>query len=111
MKATEIKSKMTQGEWKNLKNPIHSAEYIGVAQNVPTVCVVSAKNPNKEANAAAITTAVNNTYGKGVDPEAVESLLYELKHTLSMLERNDVTEGIKIARIENIKTAIARAEI
>jgi len=42
-------------------------------------------NTESEANAAAIVTAVNNTYHKGINPEAVPDMLDALKMALQTL--------------------------
>ncbi len=60
MDYNETKKNMTQGEWSSENMP----EYV----------------PGKEmeANMEATCTAINNTYGKGINPEAVGELRYAI---------------------------------
>ena len=43
-------------------------------------------NPKRDSNAAAIVTAVNNTYGKGYDPECMEEMYRELQNIVDCNE-------------------------
>ncbi len=66
MKYAEIKKNMTQGDWEIDNLAIRDSIY-------PQFCIATVNNnlENWEINQEAITTAVNNTYVKGIDPEAV----------------------------------------
>lgn len=131
MDAKTIKEQMTKGEWKPsfteypknpkkiydgvcviLDNHFSGGQFIEkiVDTVLPDSDEVYAKiHQNIEADVHAITTAVNNTYGKGLNPEVYEDVVNGLDWALSMLnELNDYTnhhgftlskEALKKARI------------
>ncbi len=70
MKYAEIKEGMTQGEWEIDNLAIRDSIY-------PQFCIATVNNnlENWEINQEAITTAIKNTYGKGINPEAVPKLV------------------------------------
>lgn len=97
MKYAEIKEKMTQGEWEIQQlNHIDGDLWLQVGYKDPYDKhswgpVVEIKyhvwpEATQWANAHAITTAVNNTYGKGIDPEAVEGLIKALERLVSVTD-------------------------
>ena len=91
MEYKEIKKAMTQKEWDSENMP----EYV----------------PGKEmeANIEATCAAINNTYGKGINPEAVGDLLGFLKLLVKVIDGDmgPMTCGIAIG---SARAAITRAE-
>lgn len=79
-----MNTKHTQGEWEVAErfNIIADGEYVGDTYQ-PYIT-----DEKCEANAKAIVTAVNNTYGKGINPEAVPDLLGALR-TLLQVNHHD----------------------
>ncbi len=73
MEFKEIKEKMTQGEWqaKLSEDPQWTVMEAGTDWGF----IVITQQRNDEANANAIAIAVNNTYVKGINPEAVGDLV------------------------------------
>lgn len=64
----------------------------------------------QKANAEAIITAVNNTYGAGINPEAVPDMLKALKEAKRMYESVQPAGGWQ-GVYESIKSAINDAKI
>lgn len=64
---------------------------------------------NTEANAAAIVLAINNTYGKGINPEAVEELVNQLRQYVEFIEREPVRP--RNSFYHDFKKALAAAEL
>ncbi len=106
-------SKITQGEWKVIKNNSNpestrstgikaSRIWIGsmyfIADHPALICEES------EANAEAICKAVNNTYGKGIDPEKIGELLFMGK----MLVRG-LNHSTKISEMRNMINTFSEA--
>ncbi len=77
----ENKQLPTQGEWK-VSDPKYN--FIDIEVDGRRVCVIVNDEEdcdNKDrANAHAISTAINNTYQKGIDPGKVPSILQALKN-------------------------------
>jgi len=115
MKYAEIKQKMTQGEWKHhfdggegvclfpdTEDKRESMKFIGII-NGRTLSIV-------EANAHAIVTAVNNTYVKGIDPEAVEKLIEACKEALRVPPGRVRTYNLKTSVLNKLEQALAKAK-
>lgn len=68
---------------------------------------------NWKDNAAAIVTAVNNTYHAGIDPEAVPEMLECLKMSVAIFEAIGIkdTSGIGGKQYNKIKQAIQKATL
>lgn len=74
MDQTEIFQNMTKGEWS--EEP-HNASFL-TANNIGIARFYDRMDddyPNTRANICAVISAVNNTYGKGVNPESVEKMI------------------------------------
>jgi hypothetical protein len=111
-----MKNKMTPTPWKiNESNerwvysetpPADGGDIIFVAPNMPRSAT------RFKANASAIVSAINCTYGAGIDPEAVIDLLAALK---GMMEPFSHIGGVgyndKLKAMEAAKAAIKKAII
>jgi hypothetical protein len=64
-------------------------------------------------NAAAIVTAVNNTYHKGINPEAVPEMLECLKMSVAIFEAMGIKDNSRIVgeQYGKIKSAIQKATL
>lgn len=108
---TKNKQLPTQGEW-IWKNELGSGRLlIKRGDDIIAQVSTSLQVPISEidANAQAICKAVNNTYGKGINPEAVESL----KEALEVLIKNIELLSAKqfYSEISIAKEAIKKAEL
>jgi len=123
----EIKKQMQQGEWITTERLVSCTNaQIGIKKypdeifgwvGIADVCCKDWKDKadidRMDVNAEAITTAVNNTYGKGINPEAVEGLLEALKTVKTVIFNN----GQKTAKLDHlaihhvIYQAIKKAEL
>ena len=66
----------------------------------------------KFADASAIVLAVNNTYGVGVNPEAVADMLHALKIALSHFDNNPGHHSaLSVSQAETIRAAINKAKL
>ena len=83
MTQQEIKSKMTKGEWvvDNVDDIINNGD------GLPNPSIEFSRNI--VANGYAICSAINNTYGKGINPEKVEILYKALEASCIFLEMTD----------------------
>jgi hypothetical protein len=80
MTQKEIKEKMTTGEWVYTSKDMTSINY----GSIDCWTLDSVGNThNTVANAAAIVSAINNTYGKNINPESVSEML----NTLIIIEK------------------------
>jgi hypothetical protein len=70
-------------------------------------CYCSPMNDETRANAAAILSAINNTYGCGVNPEAVPDLLEALKFVRDAPQFKRMDWKLKVT----IDAAIAKAKL
>ena len=96
-----MKDKMTPTPWE-VREPItHMFASIIAAKSLDQVdSYVAAifKSDDCEMNASAIVSAVNNTYGSGINPEAVPELLRALKEVISVSDRKtDIYDRAKAA--------------
>jgi len=121
MNQTEIFQNMTRREWKlELPNPNHEhdhlafAVYTGTEREPRWVCEVVMYNtlPNdgkQEPNARAMISAVNNTYGKGINPESVEKMKAALE-AIKRVSDNTVPDPtlIKIWELANFALTAAK---
>ena len=88
MTPQEIKQNMTQGEWKNSGlhfKSVNEASHIHIGQTFVTYNTVKFRQVDDgsgEANAAAIVSAVNGTFGVGIDPSKVKEM-YELLQSMN----------------------------
>lgn len=91
MDSKQIYEGMTKGEWL-----IHDRAFCSVTSNgvdVIAACGTSSSNvedllPRQTANANAITSAVNGTYGVGIDPCKVKEM-YDMLQNLTYLVKHD----------------------
>ncbi len=75
--AQEIRKGMTQGEW------VTDFEDNIISDNDKSVAdTLWGENGDYECNAAAICTAVNNTYGQNIDPAKVPEMVHMLETIL-----------------------------
>jgi len=72
-----MKLNITPGPWISKGISIYSVSVC--SWHILTVNPFAPERENSEANTTAIVTAVNNTYHKGINPEAVEELLQVTK--------------------------------
>src|ERR1700677_2053731 len=73
-----MESKMSPAPWKIKATPSQTGGAISDANGNMFLRVYSSSN-TKEQDASAIISAINNTYGKGIDPSSVPELLEALK--------------------------------
>jgi copper chaperone CopZ len=92
MNAQEIKQNMTKGEW------VVDGQDIINQEKCMACDVFGLSDVQIEANANAITTAVNNTYGKGIDPTKVEQMFEELQSIVI----NNCATAKDVDRIERL---------
>jgi hypothetical protein len=85
MNQQEIKENMTKGE-------ITYVSYANILQ-IQSSCFYGEpdllnleETPNAEANAEAIVHAINNTYGKGINPESVSEMYNTLQGVVLILQ-------------------------
>jgi hypothetical protein len=52
------------------------------------IAEVYSEDENETANAKAIVSAINNTYGKGIDPSSIPELLEALKDLMDVCEKD-----------------------
>ncbi len=101
MEYAEIKEKMTQGEWRegeHGQSVFGKSDYIGSDELYELVAICddagihhSGSTADQiveecKANAHAIVTAINNTYGKGINPEAVGELIRALQRLVDVVD-------------------------
>lgn len=73
-----MENKMTPTPWTSDGCQVHAkGKYLLAAQSGSSL-------EEDKANSIAIVSAVNNTYGKGINPEAVQDLLECLKNIVSV---------------------------
>lgn len=92
MKYAEIKEKMTQGEWTIKSEKANMAAGAPVEAEIRSggwviVHLGKLHTDQQRFDAHAITTAVNNTYGKGIDPEAVPIMKIALEEWKRQIEK------------------------
>lgn len=116
-------NKMTPAPWECSLDVVHSlnndeagtiwrSSELG-AEIGSTLIAVTSKSPGYEegkSNATAIVTAVNNTYGAGINPKAVADMLEALKEAKRMYESVQPAGGWQ-GVYESIKSAINDAKI
>ncbi len=83
MTAQEIKNGMTNTPWAAERWPEHETLHTiwrrpEISGDIPVLIARTCFAPASEANAAAITTAVNSTYGNGLDPENLAELYHAM---------------------------------
>jgi len=96
MKSQSIKDGMSRGEWRNAEDP-----YVRVINMGNSSIVTDSKE-----DALAITTAVNGTYGKGIDPECVEEAFTLLEEAV-----NNVSNPKYITTISKIQQLLTRSKL
>jgi len=105
MEFKEIKEKMTRGEWKFSQiGNTESYRITDLSDNSPAPARAIG-----EGNAHAIVTAVNNTYAKGIDPEAISELLRAVKWALDMFFTDPPLTRYE-GGLERLEQALAKAE-
>ena len=130
MKQTEIFQNMTKGEWYLSGSPVALNRYkipfksVKTSKGIGGVIIASVmgntlpptdfpthaerKKLNAEANAAVIVSAVNNTYGKGINPESVEKMRDALSFCQSVIKSQgmfDLSERTAYDKAEEALTA------
>ena len=78
---------ITKGEW-IVSGESKSLQRYHVSANGENICAIFTSLPQSEANAKAICTAVNNTYGKGYNPASLEELYKALAECREWYENN-----------------------
>lgn len=107
MTAQEIKKNMTQGEWEVGalgEDTIYSNAKED--QCLGTMDCDYGTFENDKANVLAIVTAVNNTYGKGIDPAIVPELVAFVTNISKMH-----LDGNPIGHIQIAKRLLVKCEI
>jgi hypothetical protein len=87
MTQKEIKEKMTHGEWEstNVRNiGIPGTDCIEISSNKASWWIAYVQNDKYSENSgehdsAAIVSAINNTYGKNINPESVSEMYNVLR--------------------------------
>lgn len=78
------------------------------------VCLCSKDNGQDEIDAAAIVSAVNNTFGKGFDPEKVEEMYRMLKRLAQanvMIEDDSQILSIGVDEYEELEQLLTSAKL
>lgn len=103
----------TQGEWVFTNGWNNAERHINCDDKTIVICRAFAANlsPDEaQANAALIVDAVNNTAGKGIDPNAVPGLLEIAKGLDEVMNAGmDIKAGLQLHR--ELKQAIKAAEL
>ena len=95
-------------QWKTDSNKELPLAIIEDNENGYGICELDSLHENKQANAALICDAVNNTAGKGIDPNAVPEIIQALKIASYALRKSDkLSAGI----VSMINKAIKSAEL
>jgi len=101
-------NKMIMPPWviDEIRDEIH---IIGANSYGESICALYSDPMDEDvrANARAIVSAVNNTYGSGVNPEAVPELLNALKFVRDAPQFNRMDWKLKVT----IDAAIAKAKL
>jgi len=113
MTAQEIKQNMTQGEWK--ANGLHfksanEASHIHIGQTFVTYNTVKFRQVDDgsgDANAAAIVSAVNGTFGVGIDPSKAKEMYEIMKEVKAQIstQMNEKTVQHYYDKITDLLTA------
>ena len=118
MNYTEIKKNMTQGWWiyrgceqdppaSEWKTSINDVPFLTVHHNEPSYFETA-------ANAEAIKTAVNSTYGRGINPGAVEDLKNALEYLSEFIIASkafDTEEKAYLMHHSNAEKALQKASL
>jgi len=96
MNQQEIKNNMTQGTW-----VVTHDEHIQADSDIGYfIADCGFKNSNKDFafkhNPHAIVHAINNTYGKGINPESVSDMYNALKVLSAYFEEGEIYDNIQI---------------
>lgn len=105
-------NKMSPAPWKIAATPSQTGGSLSDANGNKFLRVYSYSN-TKEEDASAIVSAVNNTYGSGVNPEAVPDLLKALKAMVMTedLRSNNNKNYIFTPSYHSAKAAIDKAKL
>lgn len=106
MDAKTIYQNMTKGEWVPSNETILNDRYVKVCQFFNKM---EEDYENKNANKAAICSAVNSTYGKGINPESVWQMLNQLKEYVEFCEREP--QRMKNTFYKDFKKVLASANL
>ncbi len=106
LSAKEIKHFMTGEEWQ-----LHSFRLV-VKDLKGQIATCYTQRPYNEckANSAAIVSAVNNTYGKNINPEAVPELLRMLKCFVDVIDMIADSKGVMEERTREVYVTIQQSE-
>lgn len=113
MTAQEIQKYMTQGEWRfyesSAPNGIEGKFLGGIQTSEDYMWDIAAmwrdlpkRHGCNTANAAAITTAVNNTYGKGLDPEQYMPLRNAAAALYAKFSKEEVMTAEDFEELNNV---------
>ena|ERR1700685_2014453 len=80
-----MENKMSPAPWKIKATPSQTGGAISDANGNMFLRVYSSSN-TKEQDASAIISAINNTYGKGIDPSSVPELFRTLKNLVEYFD-------------------------
>jgi len=107
-----MKDKMTPTPWEidEVEDELHIVRVGGFPESV---CALYSEPMDDEtkANAFAIVSAVNATYGAGINPEAVPDLLESLKETLAQFKKIDKHYSKDHEIMARAEAAIEKAQI
>jgi len=115
MKNNEIFAQMSNGEWKAKPyqdNFIISTNSDWIAEvNGGKELLTDIAPKEGIANVEAIVTAVNETYGKGIDPACVSEMFYALKAFLAASNATKDRNSRLLSAAIQAKSAIEKATI
>ncbi len=97
MGSKKIKDEMTQGFWQT--SPRHIYSFYSIANL--SDCGIS----ENAANAAAIVSAVNNTWAKGIDPNKVPEMVESLQEIVNMYH-NGLIDVVSFDKYERLLSEI-----
>lgn len=105
------KDKMTPTPWKVKKFKNWATNVVGKEEG-DDICELSNTNSKKvqNTNAAAIVSAVNNTYGAAINPEAIPELMRVLKWIIEETGPNE-DSAPSIEAITAAKAALEKAKL
>lgn len=120
MTPQEIKEKMTPGPWRH-QNVLNESEskIDGYPQDEDheywETGIVSACGERHDVNATAIITAVNNTYGKNLNPVAMEECVEALIEAVSTIEtimrEHEDNSPSCLMSLRQVKKALEKAKL
>lgn len=114
MKSKEVLSAMTPLPWRIKKFSAFNTNIIGNGEwgRENDICEMSGAHSKsaQNTNAAAIVSAINGTYGAGVDPAAVKDLLEACEVALRMYNEIEPIGGWQYVH-DSLEAAISKATL